>query len=62
MINRLPESYTTKNFSVGSKKSETSTGESLRDVVVQMVQNHPALTLTSAFVIGVSLAWWIKRR
>jgi hypothetical protein len=27
----------------------------------QMIRKYPAACLASAFVIGVAIAWWIKR-
>jgi hypothetical protein len=28
----------------------------------KLILQHPAVTLGSAFLIGVAVAWWLKRR
>jgi len=30
--------------------------------VVEIVKSHPGAALAAAFCVGVTVAWWIKRR
>jgi len=32
------------------------------DPVEQVVKSHPGAALATAFIVGVTVAWWIKRR
>jgi hypothetical protein len=62
MINRvtdyLPEQQTRaggeREFSLASAKEWIEPAE-------EIIRKYPAACLASAFVIGVAIAWWIKR-
>ena len=34
----------------------------LADKAERFVAQHPGASLATAFIVGVALAWWIKRR
>jgi len=69
MFNRLAEYLPTawggSSDTLESKGNSASAKFSVRDVlepVEQAVKNHPGVALAAAFCIGVTVAWWIKRR
>jgi hypothetical protein len=57
----------------GTHKTQTSSGATrptirasdVRELVEpleKLILQYPAAALASAFIVGVTLAWWIKRR
>jgi hypothetical protein len=66
MINRVTD-YLPRVESRGRPDSPARSSLSSQDIrqwvepVEEMIVKYPAAALASAFVIGVAVAWWIKR-
>lgn len=64
MINRLAdylpgqESGTSR---AGNKEFSLATAKEWIEPAEEVIRKYPAACLASAFVIGVAIAWWIKR-
>lgn len=64
MINRIA------GYSAGHREGEKAPSWSMRATDVKQliepvegyITQHPAAAIATAFVIGVALAWWIKRK
>jgi len=66
MSNRVAE-YPQKTDSAGGSTSHrplirTSDVRGMFQPVEQWIIRSPAVALASAFVVGVAIAWWIKRK
>jgi len=63
MINRvtdyLPEQQT--GSSSGNREFSLSNAKEWIEPAEEIIRKYPAACLASAFVIGVAIAWWIKR-
>ena len=67
MINRLPESFVADGrapeAAYDPALSQWDPGLSKwYEGVEKLVRQHPAACLATAFFVGASVAWWIKRR
>jgi len=67
MTNRLPESFVTQERASGAARDEALAqwDRGVRQwygVVENLVREHPTACLATAFFVGASVAWWIKRR
>jgi len=67
MINRLTDYLPAEP--AGAKRSSTGqfslSSQNVRDwiePVEQIIVKYPTACLASAFVIGATIAWWIKRK
>ena len=69
MLNRIADYLPA--WSAPSAKSATEASESIfagmnlrsyLEPVEQAVKRHPGAALAAAFLLGVTVAWWIKRR
>jgi hypothetical protein len=66
MINRIA-GYTAAGNDLRSagKRQEPPLPQTLRrwvDPVEEVITKHPGACLASAFMVGVVVAWWIKRK
>lgn len=65
MINRIA-GYSTGQQRKGGEASawpvKASDVKQFIEPVEGYITQHPATAIATAFVIGVALAWWIKRR
>ena len=63
MKNRLSDEISARGKEA-SNRAEGLSEEAQRyaAAVEQYIIGHPASSLTAAFVAGVMVAWWIKRR
>jgi hypothetical protein len=63
MHNRLSDDVHTGGKET-SRRTEGLSNEALKyaAAVEQYIIEHPASSLAAAFVAGVMVAWWIKRR
>jgi hypothetical protein len=63
MINRvtdyLPEQQTRSNS--GNRGFSLSNAKEWIEPAEEIIRKYPTACLGSAFVIGVAIAWWIKR-
>jgi hypothetical protein len=67
MTNRLPESFVTEGQAPGTARDQVLSqwDRDVRQwsgVVEKLVREYPTACLATAFFVGASLAWWIKRR
>jgi len=64
MKNRLADDVPLGGKESGSRRGEGISDEALKyaATVEQYIVNHPAPSLAAAFLVGVMVAWWIKRR
>ena len=65
MINRLPEQFKRTGRSSTATRDPKPEGDGRSDLaatVEQLVKEYPVACLASAFIVGVTIAWWIKRR
>lgn len=63
LVELLPGSQTGR--SSNSAQKPLLTGQDVRAItgpLEKLILEYPAAALASAFVIGVTLAWWIKRK
>jgi hypothetical protein len=62
MINRIAEHLEPE---VKKQRTESSLGTKITqdwlEPVERVISDHPAACLATAFVLGVAIAWWIKR-
>lgn len=65
MINRVKE-YLPERPSAGEPGGPFSLSklnvQQWIEPVEELIVKYPAATLASAFVVGVAIAWWIKRK
>ena len=69
MLNRiadhLPAFSSPPQKNVAEATDEVFAGLKLRsylEPIEQTVKQHPGAALAAAFLVGVTVAWWIKRR
>lgn len=70
MLNRISD-YLPVSWSAQQKSRATSpapaavaasTVQAWGKSMEEFVKNHPGASLAAAFCVGVTVAWWIKRR
>ena len=64
MKNRLTDDVPTGGKESSSHRAEGISDEALKyaATVEKYIVDHPAPSLAAAFLVGVMVAWWIKRR
>jgi hypothetical protein len=66
MINRvtdyLPAEAGTKRSSTGQFSLSSQNVRQWIEPVEELIVKYPAACLASAFVVGVTIAWWTKRK
>lgn len=70
MIEQLAEYFSPSSGSAGSTGSKgvqrplirAGDVRELAEPVEQLILKYPAAALASAFMVGVVVAWWIKRK
>ena len=62
MINRIAEHLEPETEKQGPQSSlGTKMAQDWLEPVERVIADHPAACLAIAFVLGVAIAWWIKR-
>ena len=69
MFNRISD-YLPTTWNKGHKSQTAEARSQLEETnlaswsqsVEQFVRSHPGASLAAAFCVGVTVAWWIKRR
>lgn len=68
MINRMTDYLPREDNRTGPRTGPGSPGQTSSQNIRQwiepaeeLIKKYPAAALASAFVIGVAVAWWIKR-
>ncbi|MCU0877269.1 MAG: hypothetical protein MUF06_05735 [Pirellulaceae bacterium] len=62
MINRIAEHLEPEVKKQGAQSSlRTKMAQDWLEPVERVIADHPAASLATAFVLGVAIAWWIKR-
>ncbi len=64
MKNRLADDVPLGGKESGSRRAEGISDEALKYAAAaeKYIIDHPAPSLAAAFIVGVMVAWWIKRR
>ena len=67
MINRISEyaEGNGKSAVATAKQAVSQTSQSVKHALTEvehLIAKNPAAALATAFAVGVSIAWWLKRR
>lgn len=65
MINRIAEYLPAERTPRPAGTGTSLSGQTVRqwiEPIEELIVKYPAASLASAFVVGVAVAWWIKRR
>jgi hypothetical protein len=67
MINRIQDvaEENGKHMIATAKEALSQSGRTLKNALTQLeetIAKNPAASLVAAFAVGVTVAWWLKRR